>query len=97
MIVGIIIVIFSTRKIGDTPYILVVNCEGSEAEESAKELIKQEAKKSLLKSKSVNSLGIELTYEIRIKNDNTDFVNAISALGGVTGAVLVSYNGEYMS
>ena len=97
VIIGIIIVVFSTRKIGDTPYILVVSCENEETETNAYELIKTEAKKSLLKSKSVNKLGIELTYEVRIKNDNTDFVNKISDCEGVTNAVLVSYNGEYMS
>ncbi len=97
VIIGVIIVVFSTRKIGDTPYILVVSCKNEETENAAYELIKEDAKKSLLKSKSVNKLGIELTYEVRIKNDNTDFVNKISAYEGVTNAVLVSYNGEYMS
>ena len=97
VIIGIIIVVFSTRKIGDTPYILVVSCENEETESVAYELIKEDAKKSLLKSKSVNKLGIELTYEVRIKDDNTGFVNKISAVNGVTNAVLVSYNGEYMS
>ena len=97
VIIGIIIVVFSTRKIGDTPYILVVSCENEETESVAYELIKEDAKKSLLKSKSVNKLGIELTYEVRIKDNNTGFVNKISAVDGVTNAVLVSYNGEYMS
>ena len=97
VIIGIIIVIFSTRKIGDTPYILVVNCENEETENTANTLIKEEAKKSVLKSKAVNKLGVELTYEVRIKDDNTGFVNRVSACEGVTNAVLVSYNGEYMS
>ena len=57
----------------------------------------KEAKKNLLKSKSVNKLGVELTYEIRVKNDDTHFVNQISTAAGVNNAVLVSYNGEYMS
>ena len=97
VIVGIVIVVFSTRKLGDIPYILVVNCENEEAEMSVNELIKEEAKKSVLKSKAVNNLGIELTYEVRIKEENTGFVNAVSSKDGVTNAVLVSYNGEYMS
>ena len=97
VIIGIIIVVFSTRKIGDVPYILVVNCENEETENTANELIKQEAKKSVLKSKAVNKLGVELTYEVRIKEENTGFVNRVSACEGVTNAVLVSYNGEYMS
>jgi len=97
VIIGIIIVIFSTRKIGDTPYILVVNCVDDAGEKAANSLIKSEAHKSLLKSKSVSQSGIELTYEIRIKEESTQFVNAISATDGVSNAVLVSYNGEYMS
>ena len=97
VIIGIIIVIFSTRKIGDTPYILVVSCNGAEAETAVAELIGANAKKNVLKSKSVNKLGIELTYEVRIKDNVTDFVNKISAADGVTNAVLVTYNGEYMS
>ncbi len=97
VIIGIIIVIFSTRKIGDTPYILVVNCDNAEAEKEADGFVKEDAKKSILKSKSVSKIGIELTYEVRIKEENTDFINKISALPGVNNAVLVTYNGEYMS
>ena len=97
VIVGIIILVFSTRKLGDTPYILVVSCENEEAEKEVGEFIKEEAKKSLLKSKSVNKLGVELTYEVRIKEENTGFVNKISDVQGVSNATLVSYNGEYMS
>ena len=31
-----------------------------------------------------------------MRNDNTDFINALSDLPGIRSAVLVSYNGEYM-
>lgn len=97
VIIGVVIVVFSTRKTGDIPYILVLNCENEETEENAKKMIEEEAKKSLLKSKTVNKLGVELIYEIRIKEEKTGFVNKISSLEGVTNAALVSYNGEYMS
>lgn len=97
VIIGIIIVLFSTRKIGDTPYILVINCENDESENVVKELINSEAKKNILKTKAVNKLGIELTYEVRLKNDNTTFINNISSVDGVTNAALVTYNGEYMA
>ncbi len=97
VIIGIIVLVFSTRKVGDTPYILVVNCESSEAEKTVSELIKADAKKSLLKAKSVSNMGTELTYEVRVKDENTDFVNKILSESGVANATLVSYNGEYMS
>ena len=34
--------------------------------------------------------------EIRLKDDNTDFVNELADMPGVNSAVLVSYNGDYM-
>lgn len=97
VIIGIIIVIFSTRKIGDTPYILVVACADESSESDIKELLKSDVKKSLLKSKSVSKSGIEMTFELRVKGDDTSFVNLISSMSGVSNAVLVSYNGEYMA
>ncbi len=97
VIIGIVIVIFSTRKIGDIPYILVLNCNGGESEKECEAIVTKEAKKSVLKSKAITKSGTELTYEVRIKEEDTDFVNKISALEGVTNAVLVTYNGEYMS
>ena len=39
---------------------------------------------------------MELNCEIRLRGGNTDFVNELATLEGVTSAVLVSYNGDYM-
>lgn len=49
-----------------------------------------------MKSKTAQRDMVELNMEIRLKDDNTDFVNALAALDGVRSAVLVSYNGEYL-
>ena len=53
--------------------------------------------KYVVKSKTVNASGIELTAEVRVKDDATDFVNRVNELRGVAGATLVTFNGEYMS
>ncbi len=97
VIIGVIIVIFSTRKIGDIPYILVINASAETSEEELLEIIKENAKKSILKSKSVNKSGKEYTFEIRLKEEDTGFINTLSELNGIEDAVLVTYNGEYMS
>ena len=49
-----------------------------------------------VKSKSAQKGNLELNIEVRLRDDNTDFVNALSELEGVGSAVLVSYNGDYM-
>jgi len=50
--------------------------------------------KNSIKSKTVINGVTELTVELRIKGDNTAFVNQLSLLEGVHSAVLVDYNGE---
>ena len=97
VIIGIILILFANRKFHDTPYILIVNCDDEKAEESALGVIEKSVDKFLVKAKTVNDGGVELTAEVRVKDAATSFVNRINEISGVSGATLVSYNGEYMS
>ena len=49
-----------------------------------------------VKSKTARKDAVELNVEVRFKDGNTDFVNELAAVKGVSSAVLVSYNGDYM-
>ena len=60
-------------------------------------VLDKSVKHYVVKSKTVNASGIELTAELRTKDATTSFVNRITDLQGVEYATLVSYNGEYMS
>ena len=97
VIIGIILLIFANRKNVENAYILVLNCENEEAENTAAELLKNTVKKYRIKSKTVNADGIELTTELKIKDDKMAFVNQMNKITGVKNATLVSYNGVYMS
>lgn len=97
VIIGIILLIFANRKNVENAYILVLNCENEEAENTAAELLKNTVKKYWIKSKTVNVDGIELTTELKIKDDKMAFVNQMNKITGVKNATLVSYNGVYMS
>ena len=97
LIIGLIFIIFVNQKISHTPYILVVNCADENAEKGAMELVEKSVGKYVVKSKTVNDSGIEITVEIRIKDPATDFVNSIKQVAGVSSATLVTYNGDYMS
>ncbi|MBQ6222586.1 MAG: DUF4956 domain-containing protein [Solobacterium sp.] len=97
VIIGLILVLFVSKKITNTPYILIVNCQGENAEADMLNILKNSAEKYIVKSKTVNDAGIELTTEIRVKDTDTGFVNRINELAGVSGATLVMFNGEYMS
>ena len=97
VIIGIILVIFANKKFRNAPYILIVNCADEKAEENALNIIEKSVDKYVVKSKSINASGIELTAEIRVKNEATNFVNRVNEISGVSGATLVTFNGEYMS
>ncbi len=97
LFIGVVLWVFINRKTSDHPYIMIVSCSDKEAEKKALEQIGEAVKKQVLKSKTVSKAGIELTLEVRLKGDDSDFVNAVSETEGVENAVLVSYNGDYMS
>ncbi len=96
IIIGLIILIFATHKDRSNPYIVVVRTNGSESEKSAIRFLEEHTKKCIVKSKSARKGEVELNLEIRLANENTDFVNKLSDMDGVQSAVLVSYNGDYM-
>ena len=84
------------RKSHVHPYILVLACEDQETENKARELLEGHVERTIVKSKTAQAGRIELNLEVRLKEDNTEFVTELAALPGVQRAVLVSYNGEYM-
>ena len=96
-VVGVVLLQFANRKSREDAYILVLNCADEAAEQAAMDLVRKVALRCGVKTKTVNRNGIELTAELRIKKDDTAFVNRVMELPGISDAALVSYNGEYMS
>ena len=96
IIIGVILLVFVNKKSHCNPYIVVVQCDGSESEQAVMNFLKDKVNKCVVKSKTAQKGLVELNLDVRLKNDNTDFVNILSNLKGVSSAVLVSYNGEYM-
>lgn len=97
VIIGIVLIVFANRKTHDTPYIIVISMDNEESEKETENIIKNSAVHYVVKSKTVNAGGIELTAEIRLKAPSTEFVNRLSEIKGVSNASLVSCYGEYLS
>ena len=53
-------------------------------------------RRCVVKSKTVRLDEMELTMEIRLLDEDSEFINQLSQMDGVDSAVLVSYNGDYM-
>ncbi len=96
VIIGLILLFFVNKKSHKNPYILVLSCANHDAEKEAMQYVNSQVERCVVKSKSAQPGLVELNMEVRLKNDNTDFINALSAANGVNSAVLVSYNGDYM-
>ena len=95
-VIGIVLIVFVNKKSYTNPYIVVLQCEDHDSEVRAKEYLDQHTKRCVVKSKSAQKGLIELNLEIRLKEDNTDFINELADMPRVHSAVLVSYNGDYM-
>ena len=94
--IGAVLLLFVNKKSYVNPYIVVLSCVNQESERKALDFLKQEVSRCIVKSKTVQRSMVEVTAEIRMKGENTEFINTLSGMDGVKSAVLVSYNGDYM-
>lgn len=95
LVLGVMLIIFTNKSVREIPYMFVVNCSDSESEKLVLSELGEYVKRMNIKSKAIRAgQGIELTIEVRLKNDDTDFVNQLSTINGVNDIVMVSYNGE---
>lgn len=97
IVIGAVLILFVNRKTYTRPYIVVLRCENDASEAAATEYLKENVEKYSVKSKTVQTGLIELNIEVRLKDEETGFVNSMASMKGVLSAVLVSYNGDYMS
>ena len=94
LIIGIVLLILSTNKGSfNAPYLFILHFDPNSSKE-IDTLINEFLPKYNLKSKVVSKAGIELTLEVKIKDNNTDFVNEFISIKGVKNASLVSYQGD---
>lgn len=93
LLIGLILVILFKRSSNDCVYLLIIHYHES-ANDGVRHALNR-LKKYTIKSKTVSNGNVELTLEVKLKSDNTAFVNRISSIEGVIDAALVSYNREY--
>ena len=92
--ITVILLVLTGKVDSSAPYILMLQLENENAELQATEIIKNRFGKVIVKSKSITDGQPELSYEVKVKNNETSFMNELSAIEGVQNATLVSYNGN---
>jgi len=97
VLIGIVLIGFISQSDHDSPYILILDLIDESTEIESLGFLKNKLSKMKVKSKTITNGEIELIYEIRLKTQDTAFVNELASLKGVRNATLVCYNGEYAS
>ena len=94
--IGLILLVFVNQKAQSHPYMVVLSCVNHDVEKRALAYLSENVIRTTVKSKTAVKGAVEINIEVRLKDDNTDFINDLSGMPGVNSAVVVSYNGDYM-
>jgi uncharacterized membrane protein YhiD involved in acid resistance len=94
--IAIILFILTKFKTTTAPFLLVINHLPNE-HNNLLNFLNDKVKKYNLKSKTITEENTELVLEVRISRINDTLLEEVMGIDGVKDAVLVSYNGDYVS
>lgn len=96
IIIGLVIILFQNKIVVENPYLLVVKFDDESANTEIEHILTNSTKKYMLKSKTiVQDYEIEVTYEVRMKENDSQLVSNISKVNGVSSSVMLSYDGNF--
>lgn len=95
VVIGSVLLVFVNKKSHLNPYMVVVSCVDYEAEMAVRDFLAKQVQKSVIKSKTAQKHSIELNIEVRMKDENTDFINILYEMKGVNSAVLDGFNEQF--
>ncbi|WP_431028310.1 DUF4956 domain-containing protein [Lysinibacillus sp. LZ02] len=96
IIIGLVIMLFQNKIVVENPYLLVVKFEDESTNTEIERILINSTKKYMLKSKTiVQDYEIEVTYEVRMKENDAQLVSNISKVAGVSSSVMLSYDGNF--
>lgn len=90
--ISILFIIFSMLRLEKRAFLLILRYNPSE-EENIMPLLS--ALQYKLKNKTQTRDWVELTAEVKVKNNNTSFIDPITQSPSVISATLVEYTGEF--
>ena len=94
-VVMTIVLLFMTRKAEEEqPYLLVLHIPTLSDSSEVTAHVKKSVERFLLKSKTVTPQYVEITAEVRLKSDDTHFLNDLQTSGKVQKATLITYAGD---
>ena len=96
IVIGLVIILFQNKIVVENPYLLVVKFDDESANTEIERILTNSTKKYMLKSKTiVQDYEIEVTYEVRMKENDSQLVSSIAKVAGVSSSVMLSYDGNF--
>ncbi|WP_078432131.1 DUF4956 domain-containing protein [Metabacillus halosaccharovorans] len=96
ILIGAVLIVFINKIKIENPYLLIVKYSDLNVENSIEHVVSESSRKYSVKSKSVMpGHDYEVTYEIRVKDEDLGFINNISDMDAVKSAVMLSYDGNF--
>lgn len=92
VLISLIYILIIKLRTDTRVYLLIIKYEQRANEEVYKVLSDL---KYALKNKTVFNDNIELTIEMKLKSDNTEFVSTLSQVEGVSSAALINYTSDF--
>lgn len=94
-IVMTIVLLFMTRKAEEEqPYLLVLHIPTAQDSQEVVNTTKKSVDRFMLKSKTVTPQYTEVTAEVRLKGDDTQFLNDLESSQKVQKATMITYSGD---
>lgn len=95
VLVTIGILILDMLPVRISPYLLIINADSKEIEDSVLELVKSKGAYKM-KSKNITAKGMDMILEVKTKNDK-ELIDQLSELKGITSVSLLAHDGEVKS
>lgn len=96
-IIAVAIYLLIMLEVFVSSYFLIIRSSDSSQEEAILNEVKSIFTKYTLKNKTVRNKHLDLTLEVRSKEDKTAYINQISELPSVDSVIVLSHNGDYIS
>ncbi len=96
LVIGLVIIFFQNKIVVENPYLLIVKFDNEMVNTEIEKILAANSQKYMLKSKTIFHEGeAEVTYEVRLKENDAQLVTEISAVPGVSSSVMLSYDGNF--
>jgi uncharacterized membrane protein YhiD involved in acid resistance len=98
-VIGLLIFMLLWLETFVDSYFLIVRLDNTtkDVEQQVMDEIKTIYKKYTLRNKTVKDNSVDLTLEVRNKEDKTLFINQLKQIPGVKSVILLSHQGDYIS